>query len=324
MGDNSLLDEGIFELIPNESFGTPTRFRLTDRAKENLQLNEVGKYKSDMARRNLVAADSITAKQLYFNSSEQEQFDRLWNLLMPGTFHAVCNNLKSNGLRQGFACLFHGSPGTGKTESVYQLARKTGRDIMRVDIAQSKSMWYGESEKRIQAIFDHYRSIVRDCKVAPILLFNEADAILGSRKTIVGQNPINKTENAMQNILLQEIERLDGILIATTNLTQNLDKAFERRFLYKIEFRRPMTDARKHIWMSMFPGLTEQESLTLAQEFDLSGGQIENVVRKSIVDHMLNIASESNSEWTLLSNLRRYCREEASYSNDSNRRRVGF
>ncbi len=244
IGDNLLLDEGIFECVPDESFGTPTRFRLTDRAKEDLQLNEVEKHRSDMARRTLVAADSITAKQLYFNTSEQEQFDRLWNLLMPDRFHAVCNNLKSNGLRQGFACLFYGSPGTGKTESVYQLARKTGRDIMRVDIAQSKSMWYDESEKRIQAIFDRYRSLVRDCNVAPILLFNEADAILSSRKTIVGQSPIDKTENAMQNILLQEIERLDGILIATTNLTQNLDKAFERRFLYKIEFRRPMADAR--------------------------------------------------------------------------------
>ncbi len=74
----------------------------------------------------------------------------------------------------------------------------------------------------------------------------------------------------------------------------------------------------------MFPGLTEQESLTLAQEFDLSGGQIENVVRKSIVDRMLNIASKASSDWTLLSSLRRYCREETSYSNDGNRRRVGF
>ncbi len=324
MGDNPLLDNGIFENVPDESFDNPTLFRLTDKAKEELQLTEVAKYKSDIARRNLVAADMITEKPLYFNTSEQEQFDRLWNLLMPGTFHEVCNSLKSNGLRQGFACLFYGSPGTGKTESVYQLARKTGRDIMRVDIAQSKSKWFGESEKCIQAIFDRYRNIVRDCKVSPILLFNEADAILGSRNTIVEQSSIDKTENAMQNILLQEIERLDGILIATTNLTQNLDKAFERRFLYKIEFKRPMADVRKHIWMSMFPGLTEQESQTLAQEFDLSGGQIENVVRKSTVDRVLNIASESNSDWTLLNSLRRYCREETSYGNDGNRRRIGY
>ena len=323
-GDNRLLDEGLFENIPDESFGSMNMFRLTDKAKEELQLNEVAKHKSDMARRNLIAADSIAAKQLYFNPAEQEHFDRLSNLLMPGTFMSVCNNLKSNGMRQGFACLFYGSPGTGKTESVYQLARKTGRDIMHVDIAQSKSKWYGESEKRIQAIFDRYRSIVRDCKVAPILLFNEADAILGNRKTGDGQGAIDKTENAMQNILLQEIERLDGILIATTNLTQNLDKAFERRFLYKIEFGRPLASARKHIWLSMFPGLTEQESQTLAQEFDLSGGEIENVVRKSTVDRVLNIASDADSDWTLLNALRRYCREETSFSNTGTRRRMGY
>ena len=323
-GDNPLLNEGIFENIPDESFGSTTLFRLTEKVKEDLQLNEVAKHKSDMARRNLIAGDSIVEKQLYFNPSEQEHFDRLSNLLMPDTFQSVCNSLKSNGMRQGFACLFYGSPGTGKTESVYQLARKTGRDIMHVDIAQSKSKWFGESEKRIKSIFNRYRSIVRDCKVAPILLFNEADAILGCRNTVGTQGAIDKTENAMQNILLQEIEQLEGILIATTNLTQNLDKAFERRFLYKIEFGRPLADARRHIWQSMFPGLTEQESQTLAQEFDLSGGEIENVVRKSTVDRVLNITSDADAERTPLNTLRRYCREESSFSKNGTRRRVGY
>lgn len=89
-------------------------------------------------------------------------------------------------------------------------------------------MWFGESEKLIKGIFDNYRKAVRESKAAPILLFNEADAVLGKRQQN-GNNRLAQTENAMQNILLQEMERLEGILIATTNLTQNLDKAFERR-----------------------------------------------------------------------------------------------
>ena len=186
-------------------------------------------------------------------------------------------------MRKGFACLFHGAPGTGKTETVYQIARATGRDIMMVDIAESKSMWYGESEKRIKKIFDNYRGHLKISEIAPILLFNEADAIIGKRKE-VGTGTIDQTENTIQNILLQEMESLEGIMIATTNLAQNLDKAFERRFLYKIEFEKPAIEAKAKIWNTMLPSLSEEERVELATNYDFSGGQIENIVRKYTVD----------------------------------------
>ena len=81
---------------------------------------------------------------------------------------------------------------------------------------------------------------------APILLFNEADAIIG--KCQVGaERAVEKMENSIQNIILQEIEQLDGILIATTNLAENMDKAFERRFLYKVKFEKPDLACRSQI-----------------------------------------------------------------------------
>ena len=89
--------------------------------------------------------------------------------------------MKEKGFRNGFACLFYGLPGTGKTETVYQLARKTGRNIMVVDVPQLKSMWVGQSEKNVKALFDRYREQVKRAKLTPILLFNEADAIIGKR-----------------------------------------------------------------------------------------------------------------------------------------------
>ena len=84
---------------------------------------------------------------------------------------------------------------------------------MMVDISETKSMWYGESEKRIKKIFDTYRGYLKTCDIAPILLFNEADAVIGKRKE-AGQGSIDQTENAIQNILLQEMENLEGIMIA--------------------------------------------------------------------------------------------------------------
>ena len=218
-------------------------------------------------------------------------------------------------MRKGFCCLFYGAPGTGKTETVYQLARLTGRDIMRVDVDKIKSCWVGESEKNIKALFDRYRNICRDSDIAPILLFNEADAVLGVRMDGASK-AVDKMENSLQNIILQEMESLEGIMIATTNLTSNLDKAFERRFLYKVRYEKPTVEARARIWQSMLPGLTGADAQQLAAESDLSGGEIENIVRKHSVAAIL-----SGSDIIDLPTLRKYCREERI---TSSRTRIGF
>ena len=110
------------------------------------------------------------------------------------------------------------------------MALWTGRDLIQVNVSEVKSMWVGESEKNIKGIFDDYKQKVKQSVKAPILLFNEADAIIGKRQ-VGAERAVEKMENSIQNIILQEIEQLDGILIATTNLAENMDKAFERRFL---------------------------------------------------------------------------------------------
>jgi SpoVK/Ycf46/Vps4 family AAA+-type ATPase len=208
---------------------------------------------------------------------------------MQDNFAAVQKNLSGSNMRTGFACLFTGGPGTGKTETALQIARKTGRDLMQVDIAESKSMWFGESEKRIKEIFSKYRSLSKKSKITPILLFNEADAIISKRQNLgESKNGPGQTENAIQNIILQEIETLDGILIATTNLAQNMDKAFERRFLYKIEFEEPELETRSAIWKLMFPHLSDQDIHSLASQFTLSGGKIENIARRNTVRTILS------------------------------------
>jgi SpoVK/Ycf46/Vps4 family AAA+-type ATPase len=190
------------------------------------------------------------------------------------------------GMRTGITILLYGPPGTGKTESVYQLARTTGRDLYMISVSETKSMWFGESEKLIKQVFDEYRNKTEKSKITPILLFNEADAIFSTRKK-VGTSAVDQTENAIQNVILQEMEDLKGILIATTNLTQNLDPAFERRFLYKICFEKPGIESRKQIWTAKIRTLKEEDALMLASSFELSGGQIENVSRKCFMHQVL-------------------------------------
>ena len=240
---------------------------------------------------------------LFYNKQETMQIERLRQLLDREKFKEVQQRMARAGMRPGFACLFYGSPGTGKTETVIQLARQTGREIVQVNISTLRNMYVGESEKNVQKVFDDYRRKMEQSDITPILLFNEADAIFGVRYKNVNDS-VDQMENTIQNIILQNLETFEGILIATTNLTDNFDKAFERRFLYKVEFKKPTAEVRKMIWMSMMPELNENDAETLAVRYDFSGGQIENVARKQIVESILNGTTLD------ISTLKMLCEEE--------------
>jgi hypothetical protein len=306
---------GLLETTNSDGFEDRESFKLTDKAKNEL-LGELDiKVNRAKDKKDLILYTSLVAKQLFYNEKEQHQVTELTALLQEENFGNIRKRLTEKGMRTGFACLFHGAPGTGKTETAYQIARQTGRDIFLVDIAQTKSMWFGESEKKIKEVFERYREFVKQSEIAPILLFNEADAVINKRQEI-GRSAVDKTENAIQNIILQEMENLEGVMIATTNLTQNLDKAFERRFLYKIEFEKPNLEAKKSIWQSIIPALTDADAAALANRYDFSGGQIENIARKCTIDSIIN-GSEPDLE-----KLHFYCKNE--FLTKSIHRQIGF
>ena len=229
---------------------------------------------------------TIVPKNMFYNEDERKHILRLEALLCQDSFVSIQQRMKEAGLRTGFCCLFYGAPGTGKTETVLQMARHTGREIIRIDLSSQKSMWVGESEKNIERIFADYREKLSQSELAPILLFNEADAIFSKRHVGVNSE-VEQMANTMQNILLQNMENFEGILIATTNLADNFDPAFHRRFLYRIEFKSPSAEVRKQIWRSMLPDMDESNIKAMAERFSISGGQIENAVRKMMIESIL-------------------------------------
>ena len=285
-GSHILMQHRLVEHSFEDGQADPEHWRLTDYSKREV-LSELKLRVKEDNRSNLTRHEDITPKTLYYNDNVTKQVNQLQSLLGKERMARVQQRLKDKGMRTGFTCLFYGGPGTGKTETAQQLARLTGRDIMLVDVPNIRSKWVGETEKNIKDVFDRYKRLATTNDIAPILLFNEADAVLNKRAE-GATGSVDKMENAMQNIILQEMEQLDGIMIATTNLTGSLDSAFERRFLYKIEFEKPTPNESRHIWKSMLPELSDDEALTLASSYAFSGGQIENIARKQLIDNVLN------------------------------------
>ena len=305
-GDHLLIKEGWIEPCCDDGLEDMETYQLTEKAKNEL-LSEV-KLKPSGSRikytKDIIQPQDIIAKSLHYNKRESEQVHRLSDLLEQQHFTEIRERLTGNGMRTGFACLFYGAPGTGKTETVMQLARATGRGVYQVNMANIRSKWVGESEKNVKAIFNQYHYMINHSEVAPILLLNEADALLGSRFTNVNRS-VEKMENTMQNIILEAMEKLDGILIATTNLTENLDPAFERRFLFKIKFGNPEANARLHIWEDMIPEITSiAHHEQIVDQYPFSGGQIENVARKC---HIESILEGKNPDFGML---KTFCDEE--------------
>jgi len=179
--------------------------------------------------------------------------------------------------------IFYGAAGTGKTMTAYSLAKSLKRQVLAFDCSKILSMYVGESEKNVRKIFDTFYELSEKTKTEPILLLNEADQFLGARSSgnITGSDQMH---NQMQNIFLEQIENFRGMLIATTNLLENIDKAFSRRFNYKIEFKKPNKEQRRELWKKMLPKSAPYEddfNIEKLSEYSLTGGQINLIVKNT-------------------------------------------
>jgi len=235
----------------------------------------------------LIKPENVTDKKLVLPEKTQVSYNELDHIIREENYEGLINRLEAKKLPKNVNILLYGSPGTGKTEMVYQLAKANNREVILVNISDVKSKWFGDSEKMIKRIFSDYREFSKGRKIKPILLFNEADGIIGKRFNHV-DNPIAFSLNAMQNIILEEMENFEGILIATTNLEKNFDSAFERRFLYKVQFEKPGKKEQEALWkVKLNAPEFNNEIEKLVEDYDLTGAQIENVVRRTEIQSIL-------------------------------------
>mgnify|MGYP001104799017 FL=1 len=291
-GQSQLIEQELVCFV-DDSFYGGKELALTDKAIDILFAEDLGALEKSKPFNPkhciFVAPDKIKPVDLFFNEEEQKQIELFYNLLEESNFKTTIQKFENMGYTSGLTFLLYGDPGTGKTQIAYNLAQLTKRPLLLVDIASIRDKYVGESEKRIKQVFKTYKQAKDYYDKCPILFFNESDALISKRYEV--SSSVDQMNNSMQNILLQELEDFEGILIATSNM--NLDSAFERRFLYKVRFNKPDTKTRQLIWRSKLKDLSPKEAQALAQNFILTGGQIDNVVRKYTLENILKDVSPS-------------------------------
>jgi adenylate kinase family enzyme len=182
-------------------------------------------------------------------------------------------------IKPGFRTLFYGPPGTGKTLTASLLGKTTGLDVYRIDLSMVVSKWVGETEKNLKRIFDQAEN------KNWILFFDEADSLFGKRTQTKSSN--DRYANQEVAYLLQRIEDFPGLVVLATNLKDNIDEAFSRRFQSMVYFPIPDTETRYTLWQRSLPSdfsLDEDIDLyQVADEHEISGGIIVNVVRYCVL-----------------------------------------
>lgn len=173
---------------------------------------------------------------------------------------------------------FAGPSGTGKTICAEAVAHRLGRRLMVVRYAEVESMWMGETPKNVAAVF----RLAREQNA--VLLFDEADAIASRRSTSIDHS-FQRESNAVVSVLLQELERFNGVVIFATNMAVNFDPAFERRIRTHVLFEMPGPAEREQIWRVQMhprtPLAPDVDFRALAERYEVSGGDIHNAVLKA-------------------------------------------
>ncbi|WP_289659381.1 ATP-binding protein [Flavobacterium panacagri] len=180
-----------------------------------------------------------------------------------------------NKIKPGYRTLFYGPPGTGKTLTATLLGKSAKREVYRVDLSMVVSKYIGETEKNLSKIFDIAQH--KDW----ILFFDEADALFGKRTVTSSSN--DRHANQQTGYLLQRIEDFPGVVILASNLKENMDEAFSRRFQSMIHFTMPTAEERIQLWEKAFSGKCKLspdiDIESIAENYELAGGAIINILR---------------------------------------------
>jgi DNA polymerase III delta prime subunit len=251
---------------------------------------------------------NLTWNDLVINNELKEQIDDLKSWLRYNE-QLTTEWGMGDRIKKGYRALFYGPAGTGKTFTAGLLGKEVGKDVYKIDLSMVVSKYIGETEKNLEVLF------ARAEDKGWILFFDEADALFGKRTNV--KDAHDKYANQEVSYLLQRIEDYDGMVILATNMKNNIDDAFIRRFNAILKFSLPDADERAKIWKISFPTgvkfykryvplinnndgnryIEKYEEVNIPEEvkkFQLSGGNIINVVHFASIKALEKLQEQKN------------------------------
>ncbi|MEK7718522.1 MAG: ATP-binding protein [Bacteroidota bacterium] len=275
-GNHIFAKQNVLSLAPPQS-GEPMLSGALQISREYLNWFVTGierkpNYNTDFPAR--LIETELSWDHLVLPSATLEQLEEIRHWIMHG--NTLLNDWgMSRNLKPGYTTLFYGLPGTGKTFSACLLGKHCGVDVYKIDLSMIISKYIGETEKNLSRIFDMAEN------KNWILFFDEADALFGKRSKV--EDSHDRYANQEISYLLQRIEDFNGVVILASNLKNNIDAAFLRRFQSVIQFPMPKPAERGRIWKNAFSDKATLEKKVdldkVAEQHEISGGTIMNVVR---------------------------------------------
>ena len=274
-----LIKEGLIEL-KSERYSDEIGFMLTNRTismvfpKWDLEIEpkkDRVSFEKNQEGFMLYQPEDLKESNLYFNERNQKFKNRIELIIR--------NSSKEKLSSTACGMMISGYPGTGKTAFAKKLCKDLDLLLMYVEVSEIQTKYIGETEQNIHRLFNQYRKLWEKSAKPVVLLFNECDQLFGRKVQVEKSSDL--FSNAVQSQLLNEMENLNGILIATCNSTDNLEEAFKRRFLFHMEFEKPDVETRKKIWCGLDGAWTSNtKMLDKISNYELTGAQIDNVLKK--------------------------------------------
>ena len=269
--NNKLIEQDLIRLQIDQD-GVSIRTTIT---KKTLSL--IGNLKPNME---LIIPS--TTKDTLFEIIKGDNLERVilqYTTEIDATFTDFCSLSKNISKNENLSILLYGAPGTGKTEFAKQVAKNVNGTLYQLNFPHIQSKWIGETEKNIRRVFNLYREAWQKSKEPIILLINEADGLMNKRVSVNTSN--DAFANQAQTELLEQLEKFDGILIATTNLLGNIDTAFHRRFLFKTEIHAPdVTSRTNFLKNSTIYHLLNTEQIAMLNSISFTIADLKNIEQK--------------------------------------------
>ena len=243
--------------------------------------------------------------------------DFLDQLISEDGYIKAINRLEEEGVQtKQVVCMLSGLSGTGKSQTIRNLAAKYNRPILQVNLSQVKDAFVGKSEANVFEIFQCYKRSLRHfeqfktidgIKAGPygtsILYLDEIDSLIPKRSTNGESSSVGNMYSNMVGIFLTELEKVNGIVLLATNLPGAIDTSFHRRINFKFHFGSFSKQNQVRTLQLYFKDFAPDVLEEVASNAELTPGNIVNIRKAYVLESIFKDFNTENEKKGLLSDL---------------------